>query len=659
MIGNPQIQIGRMLGVLLLTVLASGAHAVEVAAQLSENTSSVGRPIQFQIQIEGAASAEVPTNFAVEGLDIREAGKSMNIQFDNLRLKQAVTYNYLVVPEREGNFTIPSLAVTVGDTTYKTKPQNLRVIRFGGPLPGGSGQPQSLPSQQPLGQPQSLSQLFQQMQQMQQQVQQQVQQQMQQAIPAPPGMTPPTAPAVPPPAAVPPPSDNPVLDKLAYAELIIPETKVYVGQTIPVEIRFYFDARYRVELVSRPEFGGEGFTAEKLSEPQEKAQTINGIPFNIFSLKTAITPLKAGTLALAPVKLPIVITLPTNRPPPDDFFGGLFGAVQMGEQREVTVQSNGVELEVKALPKQGQPPGFAGAIGRFTLDAEATPREATAGEPITLKLRLKGQGNFNAITEPELVGKDGWRIYPGSTDFTPSDDTGFGGEKIFESMLVALAPKSETPGAEFSYFDPMAEKYVTLTTPPVPVKTAVGKAAAPSGSPAPAPGASAPTATAASTPAPAPTTESAAASVLPDYTVRSFQSVFHRPEFWIANAAALLAFLALLAFWGFQRAGNSRAAQAAQARKQARRLLDEMANRSLEPAEFCEKGGAFLEKRVGSTLPEALGAAGFSGEEIGVLQPMLNLRDEARYGVGRTGNALPPERRAEILAILKQWEAKS
>ncbi|HEY5792211.1 MAG TPA: hypothetical protein VIS74_02870, partial [Chthoniobacterales bacterium] len=166
------------------------------------------------------------------------------------------------------------------------------------------------------------------------------------------------------------------------------------------------------------------------------------------------------------------------------------------------------------------------------------------------------------------------------------------------------------------------------------------------------------TSVAAATPPPAPAAPGEA-SVLPAYTVSTFKSVFHRPEFWIANGAAGVAFLALLGYWSFLRISGGKAAQVAQARRQSRKLLDEMAARGTETRDFCEKGAAFLESRLGAASPEALAGAAFSPEEAARLVPMLTLRDEARYGVGRGNGQLSAETRAEILDILKKWEAKT
>ena len=63
--------------------------------------------------------------------------------------------------------------------------------------------------------------------------------------------------------------------KVAFGDLIIPKKTVYVGEVMPVELRFYFDASYPVRLPDRPTFAGDGFTVMRLTKPIEKQQEVD------------------------------------------------------------------------------------------------------------------------------------------------------------------------------------------------------------------------------------------------------------------------------------------------------------------------------------------------------------------------------------------------
>ncbi len=168
-------------------------------------------------------------------------------------------------------------------------------------------------------------------------------------------------------------------------------------------------------------------------------------------------------------------------------------------------------------------------MGDFTIAATADPTKAAPGDPVTLKVAVSGQGNFDAMGAPTLADTDGWRTYPPTDRFEKSDPIGYSGTKTFEMPLVAQQAQTRTPVAQFSYFDPAKEKYFTLTTQPVAVEAA---AAAPTATAAPA----APTAQPSATPQ-----SDEEGAWLTHSTPRSWQPLARKPVFWIANGAAALA----------------------------------------------------------------------------------------------------------------------
>jgi len=88
---------------------------------------------------------------------------------------------------------------------------------------------------------------------------------------------------------------------------------------------------------------------------------------------------------------------------------------------------------------------------------------------------VSGQGNFEAMGAPVLTGNENWRTYPPSENFQPADGVNFSGEKVYEFMLVARTDENQTPGVSYSYFDPDAVKYETLTQPPLSVEARAGE----------------------------------------------------------------------------------------------------------------------------------------------------------------------------------------
>ena len=131
------------------------------------------------------------------------------------------------------------------------------------------------------------------------------------------------------------------------------------------------------------------------------------------------------------------------------------------EARSLTLKANPVALEVKPLPPNA-PPEFSGAIGAFTMEADAKPKTVQVGDPITVTANISGRGNFDRVSAPVLEDEHGWHKYPPSANFKQDDDVGISGVKTFETVLTPNESKNSVPPFVFSFFDPVNEKYVTL-----------------------------------------------------------------------------------------------------------------------------------------------------------------------------------------------------
>ena len=96
-------------------------------------------------------------------------------------------------------------------------------------------------------------------------------------------------------------------EKLFFAELLIPKNTPYVGESIPVELRLYFSPRVRVDpSMNPPVVKGEGFTVQKVTDPQMDTFSVNGQDYQAIIFKTSITPLKTGPLTVGPTVLVVV-----------------------------------------------------------------------------------------------------------------------------------------------------------------------------------------------------------------------------------------------------------------------------------------------------------------------------------------------------------------
>jgi hypothetical protein len=330
------------------------------------------------------------------------------------------------------------------------------------------------------------------------------------------------------------------------------------------------------------------------------------------------------------------------------------------QAHQVTVPTKSQTVEVKALPKEGRPDDFSGAIGQFTLQASASPKKAEAGDPITLTAVVAGRGNFEAIGAPTLIDSENWKAYPPNEKFEPSpkDPIGFNGQKTFDYMIVARVDSTLTPSPEFSFFDPAVEKYVTLKAGPVAV-TARGSSTAAQG-----------TAVAAATnsPTPAPTTQPAAATPPPsasellatDFHPSSFEPMIFSKGFLITNGIVATAWLAFLLFGLGRVAANSSMAQRSARRREARRLLQKADDVSATPEQFYQGAETFIRARLapeGSNLGtrELVAQSSLPAETKAQIDAILDRADEGRYSTGSVAH-LGADVRQAIIKQLKSFD---
>ena len=220
------------------------------------------------------------------------------------------------------------------------------------------------------------------------------------------------------------------------------------------------------------------------------------------------------------------------------FFDEPFGPFGQMERRKVTAEP--AELDVKPLPAAGRPADFSGAVGKFEMAVESSPKQVKVGDPVTVKMRISGTGNFDRVNAPTLIEPNGWHAYEASGEFKPNDDTQSNGTKTFEMAVVPEERKTQMPQVQFSYFDPEAEKYVTLKSDPAALVV--------TGAPVPVPAKVEPASEPAPTPEPAKEVAKDIAGLRYEGGVRrdSFEPVYRSRIFWMTQGVPLLVLAGLL-----------------------------------------------------------------------------------------------------------------
>jgi hypothetical protein len=113
------------------------------------------------------------------------------------------------------------------------------------------------------------------------------------------------------------------------------------------------------------------------------------------------------------------------------------------------------------------PTNFNGALGDYSMTVTAGPTNVAAGDPITVRVQISGNGSLGAVKLPDQSGWNDFKIFSPTqkTDF--SDQLRLQGTKTFEEIVTPQNTDVHAlPEFSFSFFNPTDGKYHTLTQPP-------------------------------------------------------------------------------------------------------------------------------------------------------------------------------------------------
>ena len=215
-----------------------------------------------------------------------------------------------------------------------------------------------------------------------------------------------------------------------------------------------------------------GFWAEELDTTDPREVTLDGRRCVVERVRIALFPTGPGehTVGEAYLRTTVPDSRRSSRRGALDPFGGdPFGF--FGGGREVLLKTDPVTVKVRALPEEGKPKDFCGAVGQFALSARVDKTAAKAGEAITLTVRLAGTGNVKVVAAPDLTELDGFKVYDSkSNESSRAVDGKIQGQKTWEFVIVPTAGGNVTlPPVHLSVFDPDTGKYVALATAAIPL----------------------------------------------------------------------------------------------------------------------------------------------------------------------------------------------
>lgn len=251
------------------------------------------------------------------------------------------------------------------------------------------------------------------------------------------------------------------------------KSSVYEQEPVVATIKVY--TKYDISSfmpTTQPAF--EGFLTEELPVSMETSiEHYNGTNYHTAVLKRLLLyPQKAGKLSVNSGKYDV--TLVQYETVNMGFF-----RTQRPVEKNVTTSSNAATLNVKPLPEP-RPAGFSGAVGQFSVSTTLEPELMRTNEASVYSYIVKGTGNIKYLSEPAVQFPAGIDAYTPKTDVTANvvGGTNMSGTYRTDFTIVPQEVGSFTiEGVPFVYFDPSADKYVTIDVPSTPIKVLRGTSA--------------------------------------------------------------------------------------------------------------------------------------------------------------------------------------
>ncbi|MFC1808121.1 BatD family protein [Candidatus Omnitrophota bacterium] len=388
---------------------AATAYADDINFEVMVDRSSVslGSAIQLSLTFHGVQDISAVDLPKIDGFDARYLGPSTRMSIVNGKTTRSITHLYTLIPLKEGKLYIPSLSIDYRGKTYASEPIKIEV-----------GSQASRQSQSPATTHQG------------------------------------------------------VLEGLDDKVFLIMQTgkkKAYINEIIPVTIKIYIN-KLAIRDIQYPQFDHQGFVVDKFAEPKQYQEVLGGVSYYVIEFKTNIFGIQAGELKLGPAQVNCNLVAQKNasrrRASSNDFFRDNIFDDFFGRYTSHPIQLKSIDIPINILPlpEAGKPESFNGTVGNYRFYLEAEPRDVKVGDPITLKMNIRGDGNLKTVNSPTLNLGDSFKIYEPEVKQDKSS-------KSFEQVII---PTKDTitsiPKISFSFFDTVSGTYKTISKGPISIK---------------------------------------------------------------------------------------------------------------------------------------------------------------------------------------------
>ena len=261
-------------------------------------------------------------------------------------------------------------------------------------------------------------------------------------------------------------------------------SQAYKGQQLILSYYLYSRVNVSRPIVTKYPILN-GFLREDLEIPiiqgpiENEHVVLDGVPYARSLLaRYAVYPLQEGKFKIDSMAVDLMV----SNPEADDPFGQLFGNDDdpfgaggmlnrmlkraLPGVRKANAQSELIQVEVLPLPQEGRPSDFSGGVGSFELSSAVDRTEVKLGDPVSVTLKIEGNGNVAAMKDPDIRWPEGVDLY----ESKGKNKLGRKGiaERVIEYLLIPRrAGDLEIPGFKVSFFDPEKKTYMQGSTSPI------------------------------------------------------------------------------------------------------------------------------------------------------------------------------------------------
>ena len=135
-------------------------------------------------------------------------------------------------------------------------------------------------------------------------------------------------------------------------------------------------------------------------------------------------------------------------------------------QVQKRVSAGSKSIQVKALPEEGKPADFSGAVGDFNFKLSTSKTHLNATESLQARVEVTGNGNLKLFQLPKLTLPSSLEVYePEHSEKVTTTLEGMQGG-IYDSYTIVpqFKGKYPIPNVSFTYFDLKTESYKTISS---------------------------------------------------------------------------------------------------------------------------------------------------------------------------------------------------